>query len=289
MGNSLALIPIDRPLGARVSAAVAHAAALGLWSLAVATGASAQDAAPLAAPAGTIITIGGYGVVQPKFEGAKGQEFAFKPIFNVRKPGDRVWLDLPNDGLEYEFIETDNFRAGAVGNIRFQRDTNLIRPRGFKRVGSTDLSVEAGGFAEFWPSQSLRTRVEVRNAFFGADGIIADFSVDAVLHPTARWTVTAGPRLSLADQSFMDGYYGITANQAASSGMTQYKADAGLRSYGAGTSARYQWSADTTLLGYLEYQRIAGSAGDSPLIDNRGSTDQFTFGLGLKHSFHVNW
>ena len=251
-----------------------------------ATSAAAQDVP--AAPAGTIVTIGGYGVLQPKFEGSKGREFAFKPILNWRKPGDRVWLDLPNDGLEFEFVETDDFRAGAVGNIRFQRDTNRIRPRGFKRVGTTDLSIEAGGFAEYWPSTSLRTRAEIRNSFFGADGIVADFSADVVLHPADRWTVTGGPRLSLADQAFMDGYYGVTANQAATAGLTQYKADAGLRSYGAGTSARYQWSDDVTTLAYIEYQRIAGSAGESPLIDNRGSTDQFTFGLGLKYSFRVD-
>ena len=256
-------------------------------ALSLAAPAFAQDVP--AAPPGTIVTIGGYGVLQPKFEGSKGQEFAFKPIINWRKPGDRVWLDLPNDGLDFEFIETDNFRAGAVGNIRFQRDTNLLRPRGFKRVGSTDLSIEAGGFAEYWPSPSLRTRAEVRNSFFGADGVVADFSADVVLHPADRWTVTGGPRLSLADQAFMDGYYGVTANQAATSGLAQFKASAGLRSYGAGTSARYQWTDDVTTLAYIEYQRISGSAGESPLIDNRGSTDQFTFGLGLKYSFRVDW
>jgi MipA family protein len=264
-------------------------AAVGITALAVAAPVAAQEASVPAAPAGTIVTIGGYGVLQPKFEGSKHQEFAFKPIVNIRKPGDRVWLDLPNDGLEFEFVETDNFRAGAVGNIRFQRDTNGLRPRGFKRVGSTDLSIEAGGFAEYWPSTALRTRVEVRNAFLGADGIIADVSADVVLHPTDRWTVTAGPRLSLADQSFMDGYYRVTSNQAAMAGLTQYKADAGLRSYGAGTSARYQWSDDVTTLAYVEYQRLAGSAGDSPLIATRGSADQFTFGLGLKYSFRVDW
>ena len=248
----------------------------------------ADDVAP-GAPSGTIITLGGYGLLVPKFEGSKREEFALRPIIGWRKPGDRVWLDLPNDGLDFEFIESDNFRAGAVGNIRFQRNTDTLRPRGFKRVGSTDLSVEAGGFAEYWPNTGLRTRVEVRNSFIGADGVIADFSADAVFHPAERWTLTGGPRLSLADQSFMDSYYGVTATQGASAGLTPFKADAGIRSYGAGVSARYQWSPDLTSLAYVEYQRLAGSAGESPLIDDRGSQDQITFGLGLKYSFRVDW
>jgi MipA family protein len=238
---------------------------------------------------GFIVTLGGYGLLQPKFEGAKRDELAFRPIFGIRAPTDRVWLDLPNDGLEYEFIETDNFRAGAVGNIRYQRDTTTLGPRGFKKFGKVDLSVEAGGFAEYWPSQMLRTRVEVRDAVIGADGVIADLSADAVVKPSARWILTAGPRISFADKNFMQSYYGVTPSEAATTGIAAYKASAGLRSYGAGTSARYQITDDMTALAFVEYQRLAGVAGESTLIDNRGSTDQVTVGLGLKYSFRVDW
>lgn len=249
-----------------------------------------EPAAPVSQPmAGTIITLGGYGLIVPKFEGAKREELGFRPTISWRKPGDRVWLDLPNDGLDFDVIEGDNYRAGVVGNIRYQRNTDTVRPRGFKRVGSTDLSVEAGGFAEYWPSPALRTRVELRDALFGAEGLIADLSADVVVHPSQRLTLTGGPRISFADQTFMSNYYGVTAAQATTSGLTQFKADAGLRSYGAGTSARYQLTDDLLGIAYVEYQKLAGSAGDSPLIDDRGSTDQFTFGLGMKYSFHVNW
>ena len=253
-----------------------------------ATPVTAQDAELPKSGPGTIVTLGGYGIMTPKFEGAKHQELAFKPAFGFRKPGARVWLDLPNDGLEYEFVETDNFRAGAVGNIRFQRDTNSL-VRGFKRIRNVDLSVEAGGFAEFWPSDWLRTRVEVRDGVIGANGIVADLSADFVWKPTARWTATAGPRVSFADQTFMDEYYSIDAAQSATSGLAQYKADAGLRSYGAGVSARYKWSDAWTTMGFVEYTRLAKNAADSPLIDDRGSPDMFTVGIGAKYSFHVDW
>ena len=284
---------IERYQGRRIvdEGASVFTMAIALFGLAVAAAAPAfadEQVVP-AAPAGTIITIGGYGLMTPKFEGAKSDELAFRPIVSWSKPGSRIWLDLPNDGLDYEVVEGDNYRAGVVGNLRFQRNTDLLRPRGFKRVGSTDLSVEAGGFAEFWPTPNLRTRAELRDALFGAQGLIADFSADVVLFPTERLTLTGGPRLSLADQTFMDSYYSITSAQAASSGMTQFKADAGLRSYGLGASARYQLTDDIMTLAFVEYQRLSGSAGESPLIEQRGSPDQFTFGLGMKYSFHVPW
>ena len=101
--------------------------------------------------------------------------------------------------------------------------------------------------------------------------------------------MTAGPRVSIADQDFFDNYYGVTSAQAATAGLTAFKASAGLRSYGAGTSARYQWTDDLTSLAYFEYTRLSGSAGESPLIDTRGSPNQYTLGLGLKYQFHVDW
>jgi MipA family protein len=243
---------------------------------------SAGDSKP-----GTIITLGGFGVLSPKFEGSKSDELSFRPIIGWRSVGDREWLDMPNDGLDYELIETENFRAGVVGNFRWQRDTDSL-VRGFKRGRSIDLSIEAGGFAEYWPALWLRTRAEVRAAVLGADGFVADLSADIVLNPAERWTLTAGPRLSVADQSYMDSYYSVTPAQSVTSGLATYEAGAGLRSYGLGAGARYKWSDDLTSLAFVEYSRLAAHAAESPLIDERGSADQFTFGLGLKYSFRVN-
>jgi MipA family protein len=236
---------------------------------------------------GTIVTLGGYGIMSPKFEGAKSNELSFRPIIGWRSVTDREWLDMPNDGLDYELIETDNFRAGVVGNLRWQRDTNSL-VRGFKHGRSIDLSIEAGGFAEYWPALWLRTRAEVRAAVLGADGVVADLSVDVVLHPAPKWTLTAGPRLSLADQDYMDSYYTVTPAQSAKSGLITYESNAGLRTYGLGASARYKWTDDITSLAFVEYSRLATNAAESPLIDERGSPNQFTFGLGMKYSFRVN-
>lgn len=274
----------DRRLASAVASVLVAACALATFSAA-----RAEDTPLLASGPGYIVTVGGYGLSTPKFEGAKNNEFTARPIFGIRAPGSREWLDLPNDGLEYEFIETDNFRAGAVGNFRFARQTDSLT-RGFSRNRKIDVSVEAGGFAEYWPALWLRTRAEVRNAFIGAEGIVADLSADLVTHPgSERFTFTAGPRLSLADTSFMNAYYGITPQQSANTGLAPYHANAGVRSYGAGTSLRYKWSDAWTTLGYVEYTHLSNAASDSPLIDSRGTGDMFTVGIGAKYSFHANW
>lgn len=266
--------------------------ALIICAVPIATVALAEDLfnpppLPTSGP-GYVITLGAYGLITPKFEGSRHDELTARPMFGIRNPGDRVWLDLPNDGIEYEFIETDNFRAGAVGNFRFERQTDSL-VRGYRRIRNIDISLEGGGFAEYWPAQWLRTRAEVRDSFVGANGVVADFSADFVAHPfNTRWTATAGPRLSIADQEFMESYYGVTPTQSNTSGLSVYHPKAGVRSLGAGSSLRYQWNDAWTTLGYIEYTHLGHIPGESPLIDERGSQDQVTVGLGAKYNFYFN-
>ena len=67
-----------------------------------------------------------------------------------------------------------------------------------------------------------------------------------------------------------------------------YAASGGLYSYGAGTQMLYrfnpQWEART----FVEYERLTGSAADSPLVTQRGSANQLTYGLGASYSFDMH-
>ena len=236
--------------------------------------------------AGWIVTLGGYGDLEPKFEGARHRTFWFHPIIDYRTVGSREWLSLPNDGFDFPLIVTDSFRAGPVFNGRWERDVNSL-VRGFRHVGAIDLSAEAGVFAEWWPADFLRTRVEARDAVFGAHGIVADFSADAVWRPEDQWTVTAGPRLSVADRAFMRSYYSIDEEQSITSGLPTYSAPQGVRSYGAGSMVKYKWSESLATMMFVEYQRLGNAAAESPLIDDRGSPNQLTAGVGLSLSFVV--
>ena len=256
---------------------------------------SAMPAAAEDVPAGNpgskpdiwIVTVGGWAVLEPNFEGARRDTLNWRPLFSFRREGEREWLTLPNDGFEFEFIETDNFRAGAVANWHWQRDVGAGVPRGFKHVGSVDLSIEGGAFAEFWPSEVLRTRLELRHSVIGGKGMVADISADAVWRPTPALVVTAGPRLSVADSDFMRAYYTVDSTLATARGLPEYSAKAGLRSFGAGSMLKYKWSDHWTTMGFVEYQRLAGSAGNSPLIDLRGTENQVSVGVGATFTFNI--
>jgi long-subunit fatty acid transport protein len=67
-----------------------------------------------------------------------------------------------------------------------------------------------------------------------------------------------------------------------------YRAGGGLYSYGAGSMAQYAFDPQWTAHAIFEYERLTGSAADSPLVTQRGSPDQFTYGLGVTYSFAMH-
>ena len=86
----------------------------------------------------------------------------------------------------------------------------------------------------------------------------------------------------------MGTYYTVSAQQAVVSGLTPFVAQSGLKSYGLGTGFKYKLTPQLNALGFVEYQRISGSAADSPLVAVRGTPDQFSFGLGLSYDFRLD-
>lgn len=232
-----------------------------------------------------VVTLGAWGNISPEFSGSSHYDLGGSPIVDFHRVGDKEWLSLPNDGIDYELFSTDNFRAGPVGQIRW--DFGNTRDRGLKEIGNTgvDLSLEIGAFVEYWPAEWLRTRLEARNAVYGAEGWVFDLSSDFVWHPTTQWTVAAGPRLSIADSDYMNAYYGLNAAQAESAHLSKYEASAGVRSAGAGLYGEYKWTEQFSTMASFEYERLVGSAGDLPLVSEAGSPDQFTVSFGAKYRF----
>ena len=67
-----------------------------------------------------------------------------------------------------------------------------------------------------------------------------------------------------------------------------YSASGGLNSYGAGTQVLYRFNQQWEGRTFVEYERLTGSAADSPLVTQRGSANQLTYGLGASYSFDMH-
>ena len=66
-----------------------------------------------------------------------------------------------------------------------------------------------------------------------------------------------------------------------------YTAGGGIYSYGAGAQARYFWNPQFATHVFVEYERLTGDAANSPLVVQRGSPNQFTYGAGVTYSFDM--
>jgi outer membrane protein len=247
---------------------------------------AADDKKPGPATQTWIVTVGAWTYAQPVFEGSDEHDFGVRPILDIRRPGSREWLSLPTDHGGMTLYSTSNFRVGPSFNFiqrRKEEDSDALRG-----LGDVDWALEVGAYAEYWPADFARLRIEARRGFNGHEGFVADFSADFVWRPQPAWTLTLGPRLSLADDEYMRTYFSVTPAQALTSGLPGFDAKGGLKSTGAVASVTYQWTPQFATMAYVEYARLLGDAADSPIVTQRGSPDQVTVGVGAKYSFSVD-
>jgi outer membrane protein len=231
------------------------------------------------------VTVGADGGAQPDFEGASRDRFSASPIFHIRRAGSTDRFTSPRDSASFALIDLGGFRAGPAGKLRPARTAASYSE--LNGLGDVKLAVEVGGFAEYFPVDWFRARVEVRRGFGGHDGVVADFSADAIVPVAQRFTWSGGPRFTLRDTAATAPYFSVTAAQALASGLPAFDAKGGAHAVGAGTQLRYQISPQWEAHSFLEYDRLLGDAAASPLATLRGSPNQVSVGLGASHSFDV--
>jgi outer membrane scaffolding protein for murein synthesis (MipA/OmpV family) len=246
--------------------------------------------APLTSPDASstwIITVKATGNVSPDFLGAKTYTPIGYPLFSFRKADTPEGFSAADDGIDFSLYGNEYFNLGPVARYRSGRYNGSDKKlRGLKSIPWT---VEVGGYVEVWPTEWLRGRVEVRHGLNGASGIISDFAVDAV-YKQDKWTIAAGPRLTLATQDFMQMYFGVTPREAArSTRVGRYKPSGGIVSAGVLAGAGYQWDENWTVSLYGQYDRLVDQAANSPIVKNIGSANQFGVGATIGYSFPVKY
>lgn len=229
------------------------------------------------------VKIGGSAFVAPRYQGDNAYLFQGKPIFSLGKADQTVRFTSRNDNPSISIYDNGAIRAGIVGKLVMPRDKDTSSElKGFSAV---KLGVEAGTFAEVYPTDWMRIRAEVRRGIRSHDGIVADISADAFADVTDTIRVSAGPRLSFATESYMDAYYGVSAKESVKSGLKKYNPDGGVQS--AGLGAAINWKAtekvDTSL--FAEYSRLMGPVADSSLVRERGDKNQFLIGVSATYRF----
>jgi outer membrane scaffolding protein for murein synthesis (MipA/OmpV family) len=98
-------------------------------------------------------------------------------------------------------------------------------------------------------------------------------------------TLSIGATVTYGSSDYMQTYFGVDSNNAARSGLSQFSAGSDLRDVRIPVMAIYSLSPNWHLSGGLIYSRLLGDASDSPVVDDRGSSDQLYAGLGVAYAW----
>lgn len=251
-------------------------------------------AQPPGADDGFQAAIGGGVMFAPSYVGDDDYQLSVLPNIQF-KYGDRFFASV-QEGVGYNIVNTKNFRAGPIARIAFPRNEDGDQPFVIAGDPTTDLiglgdvsaTAELGGFVEY-RAGALSATLEARQGVNGHNGFVGDMSVNyrgqrfALGRPLIY---SIGPRLRLVDDSYQSAYFGVTPAQSLASGLPEFDADGGLHSYGIGATIirPIDRAGSVNAVFVAGYDRLAGDAGDAPLVRERGARDQLMIGVFFSYS-----
>ena len=148
-------------------------------------------------------------------------------------------------------------------------------------LDDVDFSLEmGGGFAFRAPGYDVFAAL--RYGVIGHGGWVADVGADLVLRPQPAVVVRVGPRLQLADDRYVDTYFGVTGSESAASQFSAFDPDGGLTRIGAEAEAIYSHNDNWSVITQITYSGLQGDAADSPIVRD---TNQLAAGIYLSRRF----
>ncbi len=235
------------------------------------------------------LTVGAGGAYSPSYVG--DDDYQLRALPNIRVNYGKFLFASVQDGVGLNLVRAGRFTAGPIAKVRFARNEDGDQPFIVAGDDTTDLvglgdvatTLELGGFAQY-ALGPVAVRGEARQGVNGHEGFVFDASANVQgaiplgLRPV-RFSV--GPRLRIVNDTYNETYYGVDQQQSLASGLSVYEASGGVQSYGVGGSVFVPFGPTKRFaVGVVgSYDRLTGDAGDSPLVQERGSEDQASVGL----------
>lgn len=249
---------------------IAAAMTVPAWSAAI-----AQDDGPVR------IRIGAGAQLQPAYPGADKDKVG--PYFRLdfARGTNPFRFKGPDDPMGIGLIGKNGFSAGPSLNLqRARKDSDVGAP-----VGKVPTTIEAGAFAQYDDSRSIRVRADIRKGLGGHKGVVGSVGVDKYWRDGDRYTFSIGPRLLFSNARYERAYFGVSPAASLATGLPVYTPKGGIYGVALASGMTYQMSQRFGLFGYARYERLVGHAAKSPIVREFGSRDQLSGGLGLTYTF----
>jgi outer membrane protein len=237
------------------------------------------------------INIIGLGVGQvPDYQGSDDYETGIGPFGRYYFSGQR-YVHLLGPQLTLNVLDDDVWQFGPALMYRFGRDSD-VDDSVVRQMREIDDAVEAGVFVA--ASYKLNAQDPRERVIFSADlltdvsdshdGWISTFGVKYWM-PVSRAVVAhIGGGFAYASDDYVQTYYGVTGSDIPlfpGLGGNPYNADGGINDFRLTAGALVHLSPDWHLGFGARYQKLQGDAGDSPVVDERGDSSQWIYGIGI--------
>lgn len=191
---------------------------------------------------------------------------------------------------QFNFGGLTGWQYGPALSLRLGR--NNVDDPVVARVHEIDTTVEFGGWAgyEYIHTGTIPYRLRgginvMTNAgiVYGGTRVAINGSFWLPVHP--RVMLGTGLGLTWVSGSFNRTYFGVTPDDSAASGLPAYTPSGGLEQGTAWLATIYQIDKHWYAGAMIYMQRITGSAADSPIVTQRGTRNQITYGAGIAYAW----
>jgi outer membrane scaffolding protein for murein synthesis (MipA/OmpV family) len=222
-------------------------------------------------------TFGGGVNVQPFYDGSK--RYRIEPSFVVDIRYRELLFLSDGEGLGINILHGQNYRAGVALGYDLGRDHHLQER--LAGLGNVAVAPEAKIFAEYFLLPVVIS-ADLRKGFGGHNGVIGDLGAYVPIPVAPGLYVFTGPSVTVANERYLQAYFGVTAAQAANSGFPVFTPHGGFVRTGWGVTTAYQWTEHWWLEAQGAVQYILGDAGRSPITEDRA---EMTVGANVLYRF----
>ncbi len=224
----------------------------------------------------------------PDYEGS--DDYRVVPLWNLRVGNlyhPDAYVQLSGTHLTTNFLPDDRFKLGLAADydsdydhVEDDRVEELERPEDALHVG-----LVAGYDFSDRPRTTYALELEVTYDVLHGNGALVTPKARVDLPLMEGLSLGGAVSVSWASEDYMSNRFGISAGDAARSGLSAFDADSGVKDVTVSASLNYafdkHWGA--SLRG--GYRQMLGDAADSPIVEDRGDDSNFLVGALIGYRF----
>ncbi len=228
--------------------------------------------------------------IVPDYLGSDDYTIGAAPAAVIKFGDSDRYIRLLVTDINVNLIDSPNWSFGPALNYRLGRSD--VDDSAVDNMRDIDGTFEVGAFGGWtWVgNDDPRHRFSIGSEFLydvggEHDGYLISGSVryyQPVLRPL---TLSIGAALTYGSGDYMDTYFGVNPGNVGTSGLGAFNADGGLRDVRVPLMAIFSFSENWHVSGGVIYSRLLSDAADSPVVDQRGSKDQFFAGVGIAYAW----